>query len=49
MPEHITRDKVEIIRKIKIYNISLLLTTGVKNSRNATKLVTIDLVLVKPC
>jgi hypothetical protein len=27
MQEHITRDKTESIRKIKVYNISLMLTT----------------------
>jgi hypothetical protein len=42
------RDKDECIRKIKIYGISLTLTTGAKKSGYATRLVTVDLVVVKP-
>jgi hypothetical protein len=40
MQKHITMDQVE--------SISLTLTTGVKKSINVTKLVTVDLVPVKP-
>jgi hypothetical protein len=51
MQEHIMRDEVKSIRKIKIDGISLKLTAdnGRQKSRNVTKLVTVDLVLVRPC
>jgi hypothetical protein len=49
MQERIMRYKVERIRKIEIYSISLTLIIGQQESRNVTKLITVDLVLMEPC
>lgn len=45
MHERIIRDNFESIRKIELHNISLTLTAESRgqNSRNVTKLVTVDL------